>query len=103
MTTLTIQELDTEVEKRVRDCAARHGHSIEEAERRILQTATRSAEDEPKNAYEAMRRHPRDLEGVVDSNIRLVPHDRNASRLGLPGLCGELVFLPLLHFQPCLP
>jgi antitoxin FitA len=64
MTTLTISELDPAVEQRLRDRAARHGHSIEEEVRHILQNVVGSTEDEPKNAYEAMRRHFRDLEGV---------------------------------------
>jgi antitoxin FitA len=64
MTTLTIRELDPAVERRLRDRAARHGHSIEEEVRHILQNVVGSAEAEPKNAYEAMRRHFRDLEGV---------------------------------------
>ena len=64
MTTPTIHKLDPTVERQRRDRAARHGHSIEEEVRHILQTAVGSAEDEPKNAYEAMRRHFRDLEGV---------------------------------------
>ena len=64
MTTLTIHELDPAVEQRLRDRAARHGHSIEVEVRRILQDVVGRSEDEPKNAYEAMRRHFRDLEGV---------------------------------------
>ena len=64
MTTLTIRKLDPKVEQRLRDRATRHGLTIEEEAERILEEAVRSTEDEPKNAYEAMRRHFRDLEGV---------------------------------------
>jgi len=64
MTTLTIHELDAAVEQRLRDRAARHGLTIEEEAERILEAAVGGLENEPKNAYEAMRRHFRDLEGV---------------------------------------
>jgi len=64
MTTLTIRKLDPKVEQRLRDRATRHGLTIEEEAERILEEAVGGTEDEPKNAYEAMRRHFRDLEGV---------------------------------------
>lgn len=64
MTTLTIRKLDPAVEQRLRDRAARRGHSIEQEATHILEQAVGSPEAEPKNAYEAMRRHFRDLEGV---------------------------------------
>jgi len=64
MTTLTIRKLDPLIERRLRDRARRHGLTIEEEVARILDEAVGSAADEPKNAYEAMRRHFRDLEGV---------------------------------------
>jgi antitoxin FitA len=65
MTTLTIRKLDPKVEQRLRDRATRHGLTIEEEAERILEEAVGSiAEEEPKNAYEAMRRHFRYLEGV---------------------------------------
>lgn len=64
MTTLTIRKLDPLVEQRLRDRATRHGLTIEQEAERILEAAVGSTEDEPKNAYEAMRRHFRDLEGV---------------------------------------
>ena len=64
MTALTIQELDPAVEQRPRDRAARHGHSIEDEVRHILQTVVGSTEHEPKNADEAMRRHFRNIDGV---------------------------------------
>ncbi len=64
MTTLTIRKLDPAVERRLRDRATCHGLTIEEEAERILEEAVGSTEAEPKNAYEAMRRHFRDLEGV---------------------------------------
>ena len=64
MTTLTIRKLDPKVEQRLRDRATRHGLTIEEEAERILEEAVGSNDDEPKNAYEAMRRHFRDIEGV---------------------------------------
>ena len=73
MTTLTIHELDPAVEQRLRDRAVRHGHSIEEEAAHILEQAVASAEDEPRNAYEAMRRHFRDLDLPIRSPAREVP------------------------------
>ena len=63
MTTLTIRKLDPLIEQRLRDRATRHGLTIEEEAERILEEAVSSTEEEPKNAYEAMRRHFRNLEG----------------------------------------
>ena len=64
MTTLSIHELDPAVEQRLRDRAARHGHSVEEEVAHTLAEAFGRTEDEPQNAYDAMRRHFRDLEGA---------------------------------------
>jgi antitoxin FitA len=63
-TTLTIHKLDPLIEQRLRDRATRHGLSIEEEAERILEEVVSSTEDEPMNAYEAMRRPFRDPEGL---------------------------------------
>ncbi len=82
MTTLTIHELDPAVEQRLRDRSARHGHSIEAEVSHILQNVVGTTEDEPKNAYEAMCRHFRDLEGV---DLELpTRHPARRPRKGVP-------------------
>ena len=84
MTTLTIRKLDPKVEQRLRDRATRHGLTIEEEAERILEEAVGSTEDEPKNAYEAMRRHFRDLERVdLDLPSRRPPRRPGKSRLSV--------------------
>ncbi len=44
MATLTIRNLDNETKKKLRQLAARHGHSMEEEARRILNRAVSQAE-----------------------------------------------------------
>ena len=55
MTSLTIRKLDPAVRERLRLRAARHGRSMEEEARQIL-SRTCGPEDEPQNAFEALRR-----------------------------------------------
>lgn len=64
MSTLTIRRLDPAVKERLRVRAAREGHSMEEEARRILSRAMSPSEPEPRNAYEAIRRHFAPLGGV---------------------------------------
>ncbi len=80
MTTLTIRKLDPVIKKRLRDRATRHGHSIEEEVAHILVEVVGSTEDEPKNAYEAMRRDYRDLEGV-ELDLPILRPPRRRARL----------------------
>lgn len=63
MTTLTVRRLDPEVKERLRLRAARHGHSMEEEVRQILEQAC-AAQSEPRNAFDLLRRHFVDLGGV---------------------------------------
>ncbi len=44
MATLTIRNLDNETKKKLRQIAAKHGHSMEEEARRILNRAVHQAE-----------------------------------------------------------
>ena len=44
MATLTIRNLDDETKKKLRQIAAKHGHSMEEEARRILNRAVHQAE-----------------------------------------------------------
>ena len=55
MTSLTIRKLDPAVKERLRLRAARHARSMEEEARQILSEACRP-EDQPQNAFEALRR-----------------------------------------------
>lgn len=63
MTSLTIRKLDPAVKERLRLRAARHGRSMEEEARQIL-SQTCGPEDEPENAFEALRRPFVGLGGV---------------------------------------
>ena len=45
MATLTIRNLDSETKKKLRQLAAKHGHSMEEEARRILNRAVHQAEE----------------------------------------------------------
>jgi plasmid stability protein len=66
MATLTIRRVDEAVREKLRLRAARHGRSMEEEIRRILDEVC-AAEDQadlPDNAFARMRRHFEDLEGV---------------------------------------
>lgn len=64
MTSLTIRRLDPIVKERLRVRAALHGHSMEEEVRRILERAVGNGEEEPRSAYNAIRRHFEGLGGV---------------------------------------
>jgi plasmid stability protein len=63
MTSLTIRKLDPAVKERLRLRAARHGHSMEEEARQIL-SETCGPDEEPQNAFEALRRPFVGLGGV---------------------------------------
>ena len=63
MTSLTIRKLDPVVKERLRLRAARHGRSMEEEVRQIL-SETCGPEDQPQNAFEALRRPFAGLGGV---------------------------------------
>lgn len=63
MSTLTIRKLDPAVKERLRLRAARHGHSMEEEARRILNAAC-EIESTPDTAYARLRRYFVDIDGV---------------------------------------
>ena len=66
MATLTIRRVDEVVREKLRLRAARHGRSMEEEVRRILDEVC-AAEDEealPDDAFARLRRHFKDLDGV---------------------------------------
>ena len=63
MGTLTIRRLDPAVKERLRRRAAQHGHSMEEEVRQLLERTFRP-EDEPENAFQALRRPFADVGGV---------------------------------------
>lgn len=66
MATLTIRRVDEVVREKLRLRAARHGRSMEEEVRRILDEAC-AAEvqaDLPDDAFSRLRRHFEDLDGV---------------------------------------
>lgn len=64
MSNITIRKLDPTVKERLRVRAAHHGHSMEEEVRRILKQAVSDSADEPRSAYDAIRRHFAGLGGV---------------------------------------
>lgn len=61
MANLTIRKLDPAVKERLRVRAAQKGHSMEEEARRIL---SETLTVEPTNAFDRLRRHFVDTEGV---------------------------------------
>ena len=63
MASLTIRKLDPALKERLRQRAARHGHSMEEEVRRILNAAC-EVEAEPETAYARLRRHFEDIGGI---------------------------------------
>jgi plasmid stability protein len=63
MANLTIRKLDPIVKECLRLRAARHGHSMEEEARRILNEACRT-ESASDNAYARLRRHFADIGGI---------------------------------------
>ncbi|MCB2009566.1 MAG: plasmid stabilization protein [Geminicoccaceae bacterium] len=67
MANLTIRKLDPAVKERLRVRAARHGHSMEEEARRIL---NESLTTEPANAFDRLRRH---FAGIGDVELELPP------------------------------
>lgn len=71
MTTLTVRRLDPKLKERIRLRAARHGRSMEEEVRQILEQAC-AAESEPRNAFDLLRRHFVDLGGV---DLELPPRE----------------------------
>ena len=65
MANLTIRKLDPIVKERLRLRAARHGHSMEEEARRILNKACETeSESAPDTAYARLRRHFVDIGGI---------------------------------------
>ncbi|MGV7034365.1 FitA-like ribbon-helix-helix domain-containing protein [Methylobacterium symbioticum] len=68
MSTLTIHDLDTDLEDSLRDRAARNGRSVEAEARAILAGALERQRDEP-NLAESIRRRFAPLGGV-----ELEPH-----------------------------
>ena len=66
MATLTIRRVDEAVRDKLRLRAARHGRSMEEEVRRILDEvcADEDQEDLPDDAFARLRRHFEGLDGV---------------------------------------
>jgi plasmid stability protein len=75
MASLTIRKLDDTLKKRLRLQAARHGRSMEEEARRILQAGVRSGKPSVDNVADAIRR-------IVDpiGGIELEPLPRDTLR-----------------------
>ena len=73
MATLTVRNVDPEIQKRLRVRAAQNGRSMEAELRHILEGVFRGEENEPElNLAEAIRRRFAPFGGVDD----LVPHPR---------------------------
>ena len=64
MASITIRNLDDALKAKLRQRAAKSGHSMEEEARQILRTALSQQGRRPANLYEAIRRRIAPLGGV---------------------------------------